>query len=166
MRKCFYLIFSMLGLLTYTSTILAETASTTFTVSATVTNNCSVTANNLSFGNYDVLTGGAVDSSATISVVCTSGTSYNVGLNTGLGSGATVSSRKMTRISGGSDTLNYSLYQDASHSTVWGNTVGTDTETGTGTGSAQLLTVYGRLFASQNVPAASYQDTITVTVTF
>ena len=36
----------------------------------------------------------------------------------------------------------------------------------TGTGAAQILSVYGRIGAGQNVPAASYSDTVVVTVTF
>jgi len=142
------------------------TSTTTFTVSASVLDNCTVNANNLSFSNYDPTSGLVTDGTTTVSVTCTLGTPYQIGLNAGIGSGATVNVRKMTRTSGGVQTLNYSLYQDASHSVVWGNTLLTDTVTGTGTGLQQNVSVYGRIFASQNVPVASYQDTITATVTF
>ncbi len=136
-------------------------ASTTFTVSATVQATCLITANPLAFGTY---TGLAANATTTIAVTCTNTTPYNVGLDAGLTSGATVSTRQMK--GPGTDVLNYGLYQDSTHATNWGSTVGTDTETGTGNGSAQSLTVYGQVPANQYVTPGSYSDTITATVTY
>jgi len=79
------------------------------------------------------------------------------------GTGATVAARKMTK---GAATIVYSLYKDSARSSVWGNTVGTNTAAGTGTGSAQTSTVFGRV-PPQSVPApGTYNDTIVVTATF
>jgi spore coat protein U-like protein len=139
----------------------ATTATTTFGVSATAQSTCIVSANTLGFGTYS---GSAVSTSSTVSVTCSNGTSYNVGLNAGTASGATVTTRAMSGPGGA--TLNYALYQDAGHSTNWGNTVGTDTETGSGNGSAQTLTVYGLLAANQYPSPGSYSDTITATITY
>lgn len=139
---------------------LAATATTTFQVTATVLGTCLISANNLAFGNYS---GTQVDGTTTLSVTCTNTTTYNVGLDAGTGSGATVSNRKMT---GGSETLDYALYSNSGRTTNWGNTVGTDTVSGTGNGSAQTLTVYGRIAASQYPAPASYSDTITATITY
>lgn len=50
--------------------------------------------------------------------------------------------------------------------TVWGNTVGTDTVSATASGSAQSHTVYGRVPPQTSPAPASYTDTITVTVTY
>jgi spore coat protein U-like protein len=88
-----------------------------------------------------------IATTTSLSVTCTNGTSYNVGLNAGTASGATVTTRAMTGPGGA--TLSYALYQDSGHSTNWGNTVGTDTKSGTGDGSAQTMTVYGNLSANQ-----------------
>jgi len=66
----------------------------------------------------------------------------------------------------GTNVLNYQLYSDSARSTIWGNTVGTDTVTGSGTGLALDHTVYGSIPAAQVVPAGSYQDTITVTISY
>jgi spore coat protein U-like protein len=90
-------------------------------------------------------------------------TPYNIGLDAGTGSGATVAVRKM---SNGGNTVNYSLYSDSGRSTVWGNTVGTDTVAATGNGTSQSYTVYGRVPAQTTPAAATYTDTITVTVTY
>lgn len=142
----------------------AATTTDQFTVSANVLATCTIAANDLSFGDYDPAALAPNDANSTISVKCTSGTPYNVGLNAGNGSGATVTDRKMTGPNGA--TLNYGLYQDAARTTNWGNTVGTDTEPGTGTGASQSLTVYGRIPAGQFVQAGSYTDIITATITY
>src|SRR3954468_4596715 len=141
----------------------AATATTTMTVQVTITATCTVnSASTLNFGTQGVLAAN-VDQTSTISVTCTNTTPYNIGLDVGTGSGATVAVRKLT--SGGA-TINYSLYSDAGRATVWGNTVSTDTVAGTGNGAAQNYTVYGRI-PSQTTPApGNYADTVTITVTY
>jgi spore coat protein U-like protein len=141
----------------------AATATTTFTVTANVTKVCTVAALPLSFGSYDPTSATPLDATTTVTLNCTVGTAYNVGLNAGTGTGATVAARKMTS---GADTLTYSLYRDAGRTTIWGNTVGTDTTSGTFAIGQAALTVFGRVPAGQNVTAATYTDTITVTVTY
>jgi spore coat protein U-like protein len=139
----------------------AATATTTFGVTSTVQSSCLISGSSLGFGTYS---GSAISMTTTLSVTCTNGTTYNVGLNPGTGTGATVTNRGMT--GPGSAWLGYALYQDSGHTTNWGQTVGTDTEAGTGNGSAQTITVYGQLAASQYVTPGSYSDTITATVTY
>jgi len=141
----------------------AATTTSTFTVQATIQAQCVInSASTLDFGTQGVLASN-VDQTSTIAVQCTNTTPYNIGLNAGTGSGATVATRKLT--SGGA-TINYSLYTDSGRSTVWGNTVGTDTQAATGSGAAQSYTVYGRI-PTQSTPApGTYTDTITVTVTY
>lgn len=147
----------------FASTAWAATDTDTMTVTATVIASCDVDANDLAFGNYDPVSSTPLDVGATIAVTCTHGTTYDVSLNAGVGSGATVAVRRMT--SGGS-TLNYSLYSNAGRTTVWGATIGNNTVAGTGNGATQTLNVYGRVPVNQTSPAGSYSDTITVTVTY
>jgi spore coat protein U-like protein len=141
----------------------ASTATTSFSVSATVLSSCAVSASLLAFGSYNPIASTATTGNTTLLVTCTSGTPYNIGLNPGTGTGATVASRKMTS---GSNLLSYSLYQNASLATVWGQTIGTDTVTGTGTGLPVSVTVYGSVPSLQTVPSGAYTDTISVTVTY
>lgn len=142
----------------------ADTTTTTFAVTATVLKACVVTANPLAFGTYDPTAATPLDGSTTLSVFCTVGSSFTVGLNTGTASGATVTTRRMTN---GANTLGYALYQEAARTNNWGNTPGTDTPLATTAPVLpSTLTVYGRIPANQNVPAASYTDTITVTVNY
>ncbi len=135
-------------------------ATAQFSVTATIVKGCSTSATNLAFGNY---TGAVNNSTSTVSVNCTSGTPYTVGLSAGLASGATVTTRKMQN---GSALLNYGLFSNSGHTTNWGNTSATNWVSGTGSGSAQGITVYGQIPAAQYVTPGSYADTITVSVTY
>jgi len=141
----------------------AATATTTMTVQMTITATCLVnSASTLNFGTQGVLSTN-VDQTSTLQVTCTNTTPYNIGLNAGTGTGATVAARKMTS---GANTVNYTLYSNSGRTTLWGNTVGTDTVAATGNGAAQSYTVYGRV-PPQAAPApGTYTDTITVTVTY
>ena len=138
----------------------AATATSTIAVTATVLSFCSLTALPLAFGNYSTA---LVNATTTLAVLCTVGTTYNVGLDLGQGSGATVSQRKMTY---NTSVLGYGLYADAAHSIAWGSTVGSNTQTGTGTGLTQTLTVYGQIPANQVVAPGLYTDTVTATITY
>lgn len=144
---------------TYTDTVSSATAS--FTITAIVQARCMVTATDLAFGNYS---GTLINATSTITATCTKTTAYNVGLNAGTATGATVTNRKMTGPS--SSTLNYNLFRNTTRTLNWGNTVGTDTVAGTASGAAQALTVYGSIPAAQYVRPGSYSDTITVTLTY
>jgi spore coat protein U-like protein len=153
------------GLALVSGAAYGTTTTTTFTVQITIVATCIInSASTLNFGGSQGVLTANVDQTSTIQVQCTNTTPYNIGLNAGTGSGATVAVRKMT--SGAAATINYSLYTDAGRTTVWGNTIGTDTVASTGNGAAQSFTVYGRV-PPQTTPApAAYSDTITVTVTY
>jgi spore coat protein U-like protein len=141
----------------------ASTTTSTFTTQVTLAATCVInSASTLNFGSQGILAAN-VDQTSTIAVQCTNTTPYNIGLDVGTGTGATVAVRKLT--SGGA-TVNYTLYSDSGRTTVWGNTVGTDTVAASGSGAAQNYTVYGRV-PSQTTPApGTYTDTVTVTVTY
>ncbi len=146
----------------------ATTVTSNFTVQVTIIASCTIVSTALlNFGgSVGVLTAN-VDVSTTLQVQCTNTTPYNIGLNAGIGTGATVAATVAARLmTSGANTITYSLYKDSGHVTVWGNTVGIDTQAATGTGAAQTYTVYGRI-PPQTTPApATYSDTITVTVTY
>jgi spore coat protein U-like protein len=141
----------------------AATTTTTFGVQITITASCTIlSASTLNFGSNGVLTAN-VDQTSTIAVQCTNTTPYNIGLNAGTSTGATVTTRKMVN---GAATVSYSLFSDSGRTTNWGNTVGTDTVASTGTGASQSFTVLGRVPAQTTPAPNTYTDTITVTVTF
>jgi len=134
-----------------------------FTVSATVTNNCTIGATNLSFGTAGVI-GGGINASSSLSVTCTNNDAWRISLNGG-GSG-NVAARVMQR-TGGGGSVNYQLYTDAARSQAWGDgTGGTTRATGTGTGLAQTVNVYGRVPAQATPRPGSYGDTVMATIEF
>lgn len=137
----------------------ADDDTDTFTVSATVLATCEVSANDLSFGDYDPVAATHLDASTTLSVTCTNGTPYQVALE--LGPGATTAARRMLD---GSEVLNYTLYRDAARTQLWGQTNGSNTLAGSGSGSAATIDVYGRVPMQQAAPSGTYEDTITVKV--
>ncbi|MBR8223631.1 MULTISPECIES: Csu type fimbrial protein [Burkholderia] len=143
------------------------TATAQFTVTLTIQANCTIAANPLAFGTAGVLAS-AVNQQTTVSVTCTNSTPYNVGLDGGTVTGSTVASRLMggTTTGNTSTTVGYQLYQDSGHTTIWGNTQGTDTVGGTGTGSAQVLNVYGQVPAQATPTPDTYQASVTATVYF
>lgn len=140
-----------------------ETSTTTFQVTATVLSSCVLVATPLAFGNYDPNGSVDLDATSSITATCTVGTDYDIGLDAGTASGATVTTRQMTN---GTDALNYALYRDAARTQNWGQTIDTDTVSGTGQLLPTVHTVYGRIPQGQNVPALLYTDTITATITF
>jgi spore coat protein U-like protein len=138
-----------------------------FDVEITINAECLINATpaDLDFGATGVIAAD-IPGTTTISVQCTTGTAYEVALDAGIGVGATVANRLMT--GPGAATVTYSLYQDAGHTTVWGDTTGGggNTVTGTGNGAQQDLTVYGLVPAQTTPGAGDYTDTITVEVTY
>ena len=152
------------GLLFANSALAAE-ATTTFQVTATVTDSCLVSATNLNFGAYDPAA--VKDGTSTITVTCTAETPYTIGLDAGLQSaGATGTTRAMIGNDTATTLLNYELYTESGHGSVWGDIGGTIVAQSALTGGPLDYTVYGQIPASQYVPAANYADTINVTVDY
>lgn len=134
-----------------------------------ILNSCDVSASGVSF-SYDPSNPSPTVSTGTVIVSCfgiLGGGLFEVWLSTGQSGSYTA--RIMNK---GADTLSYNLYTNSGHTTVWGDGTG-----GTGFQSVNCLpllclglpnvfTVYGRIPAQQNVPAGTYSDTITVTVSF
>jgi spore coat protein U-like protein len=131
-----------------------------FTASATVTSQCAVSATTLDFGTVGLLLANT-DGTSTLSVQCASGVAYQVGLDNG--QHATGTTRRMT---GPGGLVTYELYRNSGRTQRWGATLNSDTVIGSGNGSNQSLTVYGRVPGQTTPSAGTYNDTITVTVTY
>ena len=149
----------------------AATATTTFTVSVTITASCTISATNLAFGTQGVLAAN-VDSTSTISITCTNTTPYSVGLDNGLNfSGGT---RRMKDTGAGTTFVNYGLYTDTGRTNAWTTSTSAASCTGgantcalgTGNGTTQNITVYGRIPAQTTPAPATFNDTVTATVTY
>jgi spore coat protein U-like protein len=135
-----------------------------FSATATVVNDCNISATNINFGSSGVL-GSALTRNGTITAQCTSGDNYSIGLNAGTTPGGTLGNRLMA--GPGSGSVRYQLYTGSSFASVWGDgTSGTVTAGGTGTGSNQQYTVYGLVPAQSTPVPGSYNDTVTATITY
>jgi spore coat protein U-like protein len=133
----------------------------TFNGSASVLGNCLVSATDIGFGSQGLLSAN-IDKTGLVSVTCTSGTAFNVGLDDGHAN-AGPTGRAMSL---GSNAVSYGLYRDGARSQIWGGTIPTNTLGGTGNGAAQNLTVYARVPPQVTPRAGTYSDVIVVTVTY
>ncbi|MGG2419727.1 Csu type fimbrial protein [Ralstonia pseudosolanacearum] len=137
-----------------------------FNVTLTITANCTIAATPLAFGNVGVLRA-PVSATSTLTVTCTNSTPYTVGLNAGTGAGNTEASRNMFGTAAGNTAtaVAYQLYKP-DLTTVWGDTTIAARVGDTGTGSAQTLTVNGKVPAQQTPAPDTYSSTVTATVYF
>lgn len=144
----------------------AGTTTGSLQISAQVVDDCVITSATMPFGSYDpVLTNfsSAVLATGEIDLKCTNGDSYTVTGDTGLHAANAVNT---TRALAGpsSNFLDYDLFTDNTYSTVWN---ASDPINGVGTGSAQAVSVYGRIPAQQTSGiAGNYSDTVTATITY
>jgi spore coat protein U-like protein len=139
----------------------------TFTSRATLQGSCLIAAQNMAFGTYTSLAA-ARDAQANLTVTCTNGTAYTVKLDAGR-SGNVAARRMYLNGVVGPTFINYNLYTSAARTTVWGTATGSTvigTGTGAGQGSAQTLTVYGRVPITPTFTAGNYSDVVTATVEF
>ncbi len=135
---------------------------------------CSGSNTSLSLGLYPSYNPVAVDSATTFLVNCVRDggpkkTTVTVGLGPSFNSG-TIASRQ-TRLTTGSDLLNYNLYRDAARVSVWGETISVDTVSQVidlpNNGSGTLtFNIFARINALQDVREGTYTDQVTITVTF
>jgi spore coat protein U-like protein len=123
---------------------------------------CTVSVGTLAFGTYDVFSTTPLDSVATITYSCTApATAPTMSISRG---GAT--SFLPRQMLNGASALNYNLYLDAARTQIWGDgSAGTSTYS-CSMGSGLSVSVYGRIFAQQNLPVGSYSDSLVVTITF
>ena len=154
-----------------TSSAWAATGNTTFTVTATVINDCIISSTNIAFANYDPTSATALTATGAVTAKCTKGDSVSVALNQGAnpatGSTAAAPARQMAS---GTNYLPYHIYIAAS-----GTTNGVEAPWAPmslprrplpSVATALTFTTYGSLPAGADVPAGAYSDSVIATVTF
>ncbi|MGA7297474.1 MAG: spore coat protein U domain-containing protein [Rhodanobacteraceae bacterium] len=147
----------------YATMAAAATDTTSFDATITIQDSCDAnvaTVNDLNFGTR-TFADTNISSTTDISVKCTTDASYTIGLTAASGG---TGSRTM---SGPGTSIGYEMYSNAGHTSVWGDTIGTDTVADTGNGTSQTHTVYGLVSSIPGTASAgNYSDTVTVTVTY
>lgn len=127
---------------------------------------CTITTTAVSFGSYNVFAGSADDGTGQITYRCTGPRPPLVTIHLDKGGSPSFTPRQMRK---GSEALNYNLYLDSTRSTIWGDgTGGTQvySQANPPNGRNILLSVFGRIPASQDVSAGTYSATVTATIFF
>lgn len=134
-----------------------------FQVRMVIEESCTISSapTDIDFLTHTRSTGTPVTATGTLSVNCSEGTPYQIGLDSGIHS----ESAGERRMSNGSVLVPYNLYQDATRTNRWGNTEGTDMKSAVGTATDQDHTVFGEV-PSTNFPAGTYTDTVTARVVY
>jgi spore coat protein U-like protein len=144
---------------------LSTPVNASFNVTLTVRPECTISVAGMHFTTVGVFTNPQL-ANTNVSVTCTRGTPFNVGLDGGNVSGSSVNDRTMKGTGTNPDLVHFQLLcQDPQCSaTNWGNTQGTDTFSGVG-GGTEVIQVTGTIAppASPLTPD-NYSTTITATV--
>lgn len=147
------------------SSALAASGLTTRTIPVTahILNGCTIAVTPLSWVIL-VPTAGNIDTTATITLLCTPNINYTIDIDDGLYPQGNMNRRVFS--TSANAYLRYDIYRDPPRSKVWGkgnanNYAGTASALG-----VDVLTVYGRLSSTRSIVAGGYTDTLTVTVNF
>jgi spore coat protein U-like protein len=134
---------------------------TTVPVQLTVTNDCQITAPNVAFGSAPTVSSFATISQS-LSVLCTKGVAYTIGLTTG----ANPASSGRRQMASGTNLLQYDIY--SATGVVWGNTTTTGVRTAVADGlTTQSFGYTASIYTDQATPpVGSYSDSVTVNVTY
>jgi spore coat protein U-like protein len=163
------LLASLIGLLSLAA--FAGNTTGTLSVTSTVSNACAVASGGaVAFGAYDPAVvnssnGADLTQTGTFQMTCTSGATATVLMDQGKNPTGTstlaVPARQMS--DGATHLLGYQLYTTSARSTIWDGVTGIPE---TGTGSSQTIQVFGTVPKGQSVPANSYSDQVTITLSY
>ena len=134
-------------------------------VTTTVVGKCTITTQDVTFGNYDPVVANAtapLDGAGGVTISCTQGTVATIGIDVGSNSQGS-----LRRMAGGTKFLSYELYKDSARAQVWGS-AGAAAMVLPAAPSMQPRTyqIYGRLPPAQDVPSGAYIDRALATVSF
>jgi spore coat protein U-like protein len=140
----------------------AAQATANLTVTATVADTCGVTDAALSFGTIVPTAGTAVPVTGAISVTCSLGTSFSVGLGNGANASGAV--RRM-RLGATSNYLTYEIYKDLLTTTRFGDTGSSDRAAGVGVGLLVTpIAFFGSVASGQTASVGAYSDSVQITL--
>lgn len=145
----------------FASSAYATDVDDTLGLTATITSSCTnVVGADINFGAAIISVASPINASTTMTVNCTTGVPYVIGITNGAQGNRSMSD-------GATHTLDYELYTDNSYAvgSIW-PTIATSTFGGTGSGADQSYTIYGRLPSQVTPVAATYTDSVTVTVRY
>ena len=150
----------------------AATSTSNMNVTTNIGMACTISTTDMTFDAYDPITAHAstaLTANGAVITTCTVGSTGKVIIGQGqhAGSGSTdgVPVRRMAT-SDDSSYLSYEVFSDEGRSTAWTNVVASGVGY-TASGSAQNMTVYGKVAAGQTgATQGSYADVLVVTVSY
>lgn len=122
---------------------------------------CSVSFQDILFGDYDASSPAATNTSAEIRATCRAPIVLTILVSASTVSGS-VTDRRMKHLSR-PDTLSYNIFRDPSMTTVWGDSV-QGNPVAVKVDGAYVTRLYGQIFPRQDVWVGPYADTLRVTV--
>ena len=129
---------------------------------------CNISTTPVTFVNYDVFSTVPLDTTGTITVNCNESPPPTVTIAIGSSPNSGGFNPRKMRLSGGGDLLEYNFYTDNNRTKIWGDGSG---NTYTLTNRVRrnrpwVSTVYGRIPPGQDVSVGSYNETLTITITW
>ena len=153
------------GVAGFTSASIAASASTTFNVTVSIVDSCTVASKPLLARNYSDLSGTRLDEVVLTSPACPLVAAHTITRNAGNGIGATASNRQPTGHAG--PLLTERVFSDAAGISVLpDNNGGAVHKFSLHMGPTQAIPVQGSVPVEQNAMVGSYADTLTVMLTY
>jgi spore coat protein U-like protein len=137
----------------------AGTVTGNLAVTANLPASCTAVGGTLVFGDISAITDGSsnVDVPGTISVTCTSGTTYGLDFTGGTGTSRSLKGS-------GTHATAYNIYQEAAYTNKLGTDVNGVALSGLTSGT---VTIYGRVLPNASAPVdAAYADNVTISVSY
>lgn len=162
-----YLLVLALSLACAVSTLMAQSASASLNITASVIKNCTINTSPVSFGNYDPVVANAtrpLEGVGTVTVTCTKGSVAQLALNDGTNG---VLGNRRLKVTTAPAFMSYELYKDSGRTQEWTDRGGGLLRLGPApNNSPREITVYGSIPAGQDVLVGAYTDTVLATVDF
>jgi spore coat protein U-like protein len=144
----------------------AATATSSFTVTGTVTANCTISTTGISF-TYDPVAANAssnATATGTVTIACSKGSAPSIGLDNGLYPGLASAGARAMRLGATANYLGYDIYWPGT-TTLW-TTAAPYVPSAPPSKAARTFNMDGAAIAGQDVAVGSYTDTVTATVNF
>jgi spore coat protein U-like protein len=129
---------------------------------------CTVSTTSVNFGSYDVFLTTPLDATGTLTVSCDEKKPPRDPGEIGPSSNSGGYDPRMMKLTTGSDLLSYNLYTNNNRTKIWGDGSGSTNTVSKKVSRKKpwVSTVYGRIPPGQDVSVGSYNETLTVTITW